>query len=311
MASGVTPSDPTADLSGGDAAPTTVGRWMAAEQDLDRRDREVLLCHAAGLSRAQLMAHPEHRLEADALDTLEHWVRRLRDGEPVAYLLGEKEFWGLTFSVTPAVLVPRPESELLVEVTLHALGAEPWPSVRVLELGTGSGAVAIALAREAAAAEANANADQAPADVRVQITACDVSAEALAVAEANGRRHGVAVRWLLSDWFRGVNGSFHLIVANPPYVREGDPHLHALRHEPRQALLAGADGLDAIRAIAAAAPAHLEPGGLLALEHGHDQGDAVRILLERAGLVDVHTCHDLAGRDRVTRARRPEIHHES
>jgi release factor glutamine methyltransferase len=312
---------------------STVGSWLADHADLDRRDREVLLCRAAGLRRAQVLADPERPLEAAAAATLRGWAERRRNGEPVAYIVGEREFWGLALGVSPAVLVPRPETELLVEVAIDAMveagnrprlvgesrsgdrchgrtdrfdrrhlsGTDPssshadgcYGAVRVLDLGTGSGALAIALALEA---EARA--------LPVEVCATDVCAEALAVAAANGRRHGAEVAWLRSDWFDGVRGRFDLIVSNPPYVAEDDPHLEALGYEPRGALAAGADGLDAIRAIVAAAPGYLLPSGVLLLEHGYDQGAAVRALLAGAGFRDVETLPDLAGLDRVTRARR-------
>ncbi len=285
---------------------------MAAGADLDHRDREVLLCRAAGLTRAQLIAHPERCLPPGVLVTLTDWAARRRSGEPVAYIVGEKEFWGLRFQVSPAVLVPRPETELLVEVALETVGElcgsglpaakapESRPGgrshtevprpCRVLELGAGSGAVAIALAREAEAR-----------GLDVEITATDVSAEALAVAERNGRRHGARVRWRQGDWFAAACGRYHLIVSNPPYIREDDPHLPDLRHEPRLALTAGADGLAAIRAIGAGARQHLQPRGVLAVEHGHDQAAEVAAIFRVAGLEQVETRRDLGGRGRVTR----------
>jgi release factor glutamine methyltransferase len=326
---------------------STVGGWLGAHPDLDRRDREVLLCRAAGLSRAQLLTRPEQPLTESTAATLQQWAERRRAGEPVAYILGRREFWGLELAVSPAVLVPRPETELLVELALELLvGAIPrsQPPVgaisrsrmpvgaisrsrmeeleddqrsgestkdsrsgdrsyenekstqrlEVLELGTGSGAVAIALAQEAAAR-----------DLPVRISATDISAQALAVAARNACRHGTDVHWLHSDWFQAVGGHYHLIVSNPPYVADDDPHLAALNHEPRLALAAGAEGLDAIRAIVAAAPGHLQPGGALLLEHGCDQGAAVRALLAHAAFVDIETLPDLAGLERVTRARQP------
>jgi len=292
---------------------TAAGDWLTANADLDRLDREVLLCQAAGLTRAQLLARPERPLDAAAVCRLTNWAERRRRGEPVAYILGRKEFWGLELEVSPAVLVPRPDTELLVEVGLELLAssffcgsglqtatATPMQSrsgdrshrggASVLELGTGSGAVAIALAREHPAA---------------RITATDVSAEALAVARRNGARHAVEITWVGSDWFTAIDGTFDVILSNPPYVPADDPHLGALGNEPRGAVVAGADGLDAIRHISAGAAAHLQPGGALALEHGWDQAAAVRVLLETAGFTGIETRRDLGGQERVTFGRRP------
>jgi release factor glutamine methyltransferase len=275
---------------------STVGGWLAAHADLDYRDREVLLCGAAGLSRAQVLARPERHLEAAVADTLQSWAARRRQGEPVAYILGRREFWGLELAVTPAVLVPRPETELLLEAGLDAIVG--WGSndgrggIEVLELGTGSGAVAIVLALEAAAR-----------GLGVRMAATDVCADALALAAHNARRHGAGVAWRHSDWFANVRGRYHVILSNPPYVAADDPHLETLGHEPRRALEAGADGLQAIRTIITGASGHLEPGGHLLLEHGWDQGAAVRGLLAAAGFTAIDTLSDLAGLERVSRAR--------
>ncbi|HEX7036137.1 MAG TPA: peptide chain release factor N(5)-glutamine methyltransferase [Pseudomonadales bacterium] len=269
---------------------TTVGSWLAAHPELERRDREVLLCRAAGLSRAQVLAHPERPLERAVAERLDAWAARRRAGEPVAYIVGRREFWGLELEVGPAVLVPRPETELLVEAALELVAG----SQRLLDLGTGSGAVAIALAVEAARR-----------GLDLGIVATDVSEPALAVARTNAARHGVEIDWRRSDWFHDVPERFHLIVSNPPYVPEGDPHLAELGAEPITALVAGCDGLDAIRAIVEGAPAHLEPGSALLLEHGFDQGPAVRVLLEAAGFEAVCTRRDLAGHERVSQGRWP------
>jgi len=293
----------------------TAGEWLTANADLDRLDREILLCRAAGLTRAQLLARPERPLDAATACRLADWAERRRRGEPVAYILGRKEFWGLELDVSPAVLVPRPDTELLVEVGAELLapcrrsgrtkfglalaerahgrpaanpvGGDSRPGGRshLLELGTGSGAIAIALAREVSAAS---------------ITATDISPAALAVARRNAARHAVDIDWVASDWYAAIDGRFDLILSNPPYVPADDPHLAALGHEPRGALVAGADGLDAIRRICAGATGHLHPGGALALEHGWDQGAAVRTLLEQAGFAAVETRRDLGGQDRVT-----------
>ncbi|MFU8814045.1 MAG: peptide chain release factor N(5)-glutamine methyltransferase [Pseudomonadales bacterium] len=275
---------------------TSVGAWLAAHADLDRRDREVLLCAAAGLTRAQLISRPETPLCASVEQRLNAWAGRCRQGEPLAYVTGRKEFWGLELEVTPQVLVPRPETELLVEQALERIAARQSGPVDVLELGTGSGAVAIAIALEAASRH-----------LAVTVTATDVSAGALGVATENARRLGACVRWIESDWFAQLATRFELIVCNPPYVSAGDPHLHALTYEPSLALVSGDDGLAALRRIAAAAPAHLHDGGWLLLEHGFEQGPAVRELLGAAGFEQIETLPDLAGLDRVTRGqlRRP------
>jgi release factor glutamine methyltransferase len=269
----------------------SVGEWLAAHPDLDRRDREVLLCAAAGLTRAQIMSRPETPLDRTTEQRLNAWAARRRHGEPLAYLTGQKEFWGLELAVCREVLVPRPETELLVEQAVDLAGTLAGP-LAILELGTGSGGVAIAIAHEAARR-----------GLTVSVTATDVSACALAVAGRNGRSHGVDIHWIVSDWYQRVPGRFHLILANPPYVRADDPHLGALVHEPALALVAGDDGLAALRIIVAGAPAHLYPGGWLALEHGFEQGAAVRALLADAGFERVTTLPDLAGLERVTKGR--------
>lgn len=277
---------------------STVADWLDAHADLDRVDRDALLGAATGLTRAQLLARPERTVPREALGRLADWADRRRRGEPVAYLLGRREFWGLELTVTPDVLIPRPDTELLVEVALALVDGESRPGgrahgerPRLLELGTGSGAVAIALARERPA---------------LDVTATDLSERALAVARGNAARHRAEVTFLHGDWFDAVTGAFELIVSNPPYVRADDVHLRDLASEPRHALVAGADGLDAIRRIAAGAGGHLAAGGWLALEHGWDQGPAVRRLLEEHGFGDVATHRDLAGHDRVTVGRRRE-----
>ncbi len=274
---------------------SSVDAWLRAHGDLDRLDREVLMCRAAGLSRVQVLSRPELPLSSQVLERLNGWAARRRRGEPLAYITGRKEFWGIELQVSPDVLVPRPETELLVEETLKAVAAASSAGeVEVLELGTGSGAVAIAVAMESCAKE-----------LAARVTATDRSPAAVAVAARNARHTGVAVRWVVSDWFAALRGRFHVVTSNPPYVADDDPHLPALAHEPRSALVAGPDGLDALRAIVVAAPAHLYPGGWLLLEHGFDQGPAVRALLAARGFQDVRTEPDLAGLDRITRGRKP------
>ncbi len=255
---------------------------LLAASALPRLEARLLLAAALGTTVERLLARPELGVGAEASARFAALADRRANGEPVAYLLGEKEFYGLRFEVTAAVLVPRPETELLVEVALA--GLRPSPAPRVLDLGTGSGCVAIAVALHCPAA---------------RVLAVDRCPDALAVARRNARQLGARVDFALADWMEGIDSRFDLIVANPPYVAEDDPHLRDLRHEPRSALAAGADGLDALRRIVAAAPARLGPGGRLAVEHGHDQGAAVRALFAAAGFTDVGTVRDLAGLERV------------
>ena len=256
---------------------------------LDRLDAQLLLAAVLGRPRTWLLAHDDVRAPAEAETRWRELLARRAAGEPLAYLLGEKEFHGLALAVSPAVLVPRPDTETLVDWALELLPADA--TATVVDLGTGSGAIALALARSRPLAS---------------VTAVDTSQAALEVAERNGQRHGLAVRWLAGDWFAGLTGErFGLIVSNPPYIAEGDPHLAALQHEPIEALTSGADGLRALRRIVAAAPAHLEPGGWLLLEHGHDQAEAVCALLAQAGLSEPRTRCDLAGLPRCSGAQLP------
>jgi release factor glutamine methyltransferase len=252
-------------------------------------DARVLMRAALGVSEARLAAHPEHTLTETQRARFLDWVGRRRAGEPVAYLTGEREFYSLAFKVTPAVLIPRPETELLVEAALQRVPAHvPF---RILDLATGSGCVAVAIAAHRP---------------RARVTATEVSRAALAVARDNAARHGAGVEFLEGDWFDALAGRrFELIVSNPPYVAERDPHLSQgdSRFEPRAALVAGADGLSCIRLIIAQARAHLEPGGGLLFEHGHDQAERCRALLAQAGYFEVATRHDLAGIERVSGGR--------
>ncbi len=279
----------SAGLSGGLSGLDTVAAALrtARGHGIDRLDAQALLSAVLRQPRAWLLAHDEAALDGEARTRLQALLERRAGGEPLAYLLGEKEFYGLTLTVTPDVLVPRPDTETLVEWALELLpGDQP---TRVLDLGTGSGALALAVARHRPQA---------------RITAVDASAAALAVARGNGERLGLVVEWLASDWFAALAGRrFDLIVSNPPYVAEGDAHLGALRHEPQAALTAGGDGLDAIRRIVGDAPARLEAGGWLLLEHGFEQAEAVAGLLARAGFQDIATRRDLGGRPRSTGGR--------
>ncbi len=251
------------------------------------REARLLLCHALGVTHAALEAHPERKVSPQDTAQFQDLVARRARGEPMAYLTGHREFYGLDFRVTPAVLIPREETELLVDVALDA------PARRILDLGTGSGCLAIAVAKQRPQAE---------------MTAVDASEAALEVARENALRHGVSVRFLQGDWFAPVAGErFDLILANPPYVAEGDPHLSQgdVRFEPRGALAAGPDGLDDIRRIVAAADAHLASGGQLWFEHGYDQAAAVEAQLAGAGFVGIGHLRDLAGIVRVTGGVKP------
>lgn len=262
---------------------------MTVEQALrsagiDRREARLLLAAATGFSEAAVLSFPERALPSPAADLFLQNVERRRRGEPVAYILGRKEFYSLELAVDPAVLIPRPETELLVDLAL-----ERKPST-ALDLGTGSGAIALALRKHSPGAK---------------VVAVEASAAALAVAKRNAARHGLQVDFRHGWWFEPLAGErFDLIVSNPPYVATGDPHLADLRHEPAEALAAGADGLDAIREIARQAGAHLVPGGWLLVEHGIGQDAAVRRLFQAGGLEEVQTWPDLTGIPRVTGGRR-------
>jgi release factor glutamine methyltransferase len=254
---------------------------------IGRDDAQALLIHALGRDRAWLFAHAGDTLDAAQVAAVRALVQRRQAGEPVAYLTGRRGFWTLDLGVGPDTLIPRPETELLVELALDRLDpGEPW---RVADLGTGSGAIALAIASERPLAA---------------VVATDVAKATLAVAVANARQAGLDNVWFRrGDWCQALGRDrFDLIASNPPYIAEGDPHLARgdLRFEPARALASGPDGLDAIRQIVAQAPSHLVPGGWLLLEHGWDQGDAVRRLLEQAGFVAVATAQDLEQRDRVS-----------
>lgn len=270
---------------------------QAATAGLERLDAQMLLLHALGRSphdRAWLIAHDRDPLPDDASARWTTLLQRRQAGEPVAYLLGEKAFGGLTLQVDARVLVPRPDTEVLVDWALDALppsGGSDSP--RLLDLGTGSGAIALTVACRRPDA---------------QVTATDASAAALAVAQANAQRLALPVRFAQGAWLAAVPGErFDVIASNPPYIAEGDAHLAALTHEPITALTAGPDGLDDIRQIVDQAPAALPPGGWLLLEHGHDQAAAVRELLETAGFEQVSSRNDLAGIARCSGGRWPGL----
>jgi release factor glutamine methyltransferase len=264
---------------------------LAAALALDpagaRIEVQSLLQHVLRQSRAWMLAHAEQALTAIQQAEYQGLLQRRLQGEPVAYLLGEREFYGLLFKVTPATLIPRPETELLVELALERMPQHQ--PCRVLDLGTGSGAIALAIAQTRPAA---------------MVTAADAAPAALEVAQQNAQRLAIPnVRFVRSNWFAALAGEdFDLIVSNPPYVAADDPHLQQgdLRFEPLSALASGADGLDDIRRIVAEAPVHLRPGGWLLLEHGYDQAARVRELLTQAGFRRVFSAPDLAGIERIS-----------
>lgn len=273
--------------------PDTVAQCLrqAQTQGLARVDAQMLLLHAMTRplhDRAWLLAHDTDLLTDAQQHRWDQALQRRLQGEPVAYITGYKDFFGLTLKVDARVLDPRPDTEILVEWALELLPT--GQPARVLDLGTGSGAVALALQHQRPAA---------------QVTAVDASADALAVASANAERLNLPVQCVQSHWMNAVPGQFDLIVSNPPYVADGDPHLAALTHEPLQALTSGADGLDDIRQIIAQAPSRITPGGWLLLEHGWDQAQAVQALLRQGGFEQVQSRQDLAGVDRCTGGMKP------
>ena len=272
-----------------DAALEDATRRLEAVSDSPRLDAELLLAQAIDMPRSYLFAHPEDELDKLATERFEQALGRRLDGEPMAYITGSREFWSLELMVTPATLVPRPETELLVDLALREIPRDAdW---QVLDLGTGSGAIALAIARERSLC---------------RITATDISADALAVAEQNARQLEIPdIEFRTGDWTEPVAGrSFNVIVSNPPYVKAGNTALDALRREPQAALVAGDDGLDAIRILARNCGSLLAPEGVLLIEHGAEQQDAVAGLLDENGWSGV-SCHkDYSGRPRVTLARR-------
>ncbi|BEP60343.1 peptide chain release factor N(5)-glutamine methyltransferase [Variovorax sp. V213] len=268
--------------------PATVAQALAAAVALgiERLDAQLLLLHALGRAphdRAWLLAHDTDAISDAAWSALAAQLSRRLAGEPVAYLLGEKEFHGLDLRVDARVLVPRPDTETLVDWALQCLEGRTAP--RVLDLGTGSGAIALALQH---------------ARPDAQVDAVDASAGALAVAQANAQRLALPVRFSQAHWLDGAASGYAVIASNPPYIAANDPHLPALRHEPTAALVAGPDGLDDIRQIVRDAPGHLAEGGWLLLEHGHDQAAAVRQLLQTRGFAEVQSREDLAGIQRCS-----------
>ncbi len=261
---------------------------LQAGLPLEPLENRILLCHALGITRVGLITQSERQLTAEEAARLSALVGRRIAGEPIAYIVGQREFFGLPFEVSPAVLIPRPDTELIVELALERLPAQ----ARMLDMGTGSGAIAVAVAHTRPDA---------------QVTALDVSEDALAMARANAAANGARVRFLRSDWFGALEGdTFELVVSNPPYIASGDEHLVQgdLRFEPVDALTDHADGLSDLRTIIAGALSHLAPGGWLLLEHGYDQAEAVRALLIEAGYLEAQSWRDLAGIERVSGGRR-------
>ncbi len=268
---------------------------ITAGSGLARLDAGMLLLHALGRDpheRAWLLAHGTDELPAPALQAFQSLCAQRRDGVPMAYLVGSTEFYGLPLSITPQVLDPRDDTETLVDWALSLI--PPDAALEVVDLGTGSGAIALALQHERPAA---------------QVWAVDQSPEALAVAQRNAETLKLRVRWLQGDWLLSVpvGQRFDLIVSNPPYIAASDPHMPGLRHEPRQALVSGVDGLDDIRRLVDQAPGHLKPGGWLLLEHGHDQSAAVQDLLRQTGFDAVQSRPDLAGIARCTGGHWPGV----
>ncbi|NIF28592.1 peptide chain release factor N(5)-glutamine methyltransferase [Pantoea sp. Tr-811] len=257
----------------------------------ERLDAELLLAAAIGKSRSFLHTWPERIVSSEDASTYAGYLQRRRAGEPVAYILGQQGFWKLDLEVAPHTLIPRPDTELLVETALELQAPAP---AKVLDLGTGTGAIALALASDCPA---------------WQVTAVDRVDEAVALAERNRQRLGLGnVQVLASHWFSNLAGQrFNMILSNPPYIRAADPHLVEgdVRFEPSSALVAGVDGLDDLRVIVAQAPHHLLPGGWLLLEHGYDQAADVRALLSTQGFTDVASRVDLGGHERISLGRLP------
>ena len=278
----------------GEASRAIGALWRQAGSRIDRSEARQLLQHVGAFSHAELIAHPERELSVEQLAQYQSLVSRRAAGEPLAYLLGSAFFCGLEFAVSPAVLIPRPDTEVLVDEACRR--AQRLSAPRIVDLGTGSGIVAIVLARRLP---------------KAAVTAVDLSSAALAVARANAQRHAASVRFLEGDWYAPLGGErFDLIVANPPYVADGDPHLarDGLPFEPRSALtdgVAGGDGMACIDAIVAGARDHLLPGGWLLIEHGYDQAVKVRESITAAGFSEVASWRDESSIERVSGGQNP------
>ncbi len=259
---------------------TSVGKWLETCH-IDRRAAEILLRESLGINRSKIITEPE-ALISSALEThLNDLAKSVRSGLPLAYAIGHWEFWGLTLKLNESTLIPRPDTELIVELSL----ARTPISGTLLELGTGSGAIAIALTKTRP---------------DICLTATDIVPLAVATAKENAKSHNVEIHFMQTDWFKGLNDIYDVIISNPPYVASDDPHLAALSHEPQTALVAGPEGLDDLRHIISQAPNYLSPAGQLLLEHGHDQGSAVRRLFAEAGFQNIETHRDLGDNERVT-----------
>jgi release factor glutamine methyltransferase len=262
------------------------GRHRLQSQPAGPLETEILVCHVLDVSRAWLFANPEQVLDSAPLKASQELIERRVNGEPVAYLTGKREFWSMPLRITPDVLIPRPETELLVEVVLEAI--PPTANWRIADLGTGSGAIALALALERPGCEVHAT---------------EYSHAALALARENGRLFAPGrVRFHKGSWLAPLTGKFEVLVSNPPYVAASDPHLQRgdCRFEPADALTPGRDALAAIRHIADESRLYLQQGGLLAFEHGHDQGEALRQLMAELDYIDLQTYKDMESRERVT-----------
>ena len=259
-----------------------------------RYESQLLLQHALKVNRAWLIAHENDDVAVNGQREFDALIQRRISGEPIAYILGQREFYGLNLAVTPATLIPRPDTELLVDVALKKIPANE--ATQILDLGTGTGAIALAIAQ------------QRP---QAQVTGVDASMPALAVAISNSQQLHIAnLHFVLSDWFNDLDNSrFDVIVSNPPYIEETDAHLQQgdLRFEPLSALASGADGLDDIRRIIDGCLVHLKPQGWLMFEHGYNQAERVRELMAQTGLVNIETFKDFGGNDRVTISKNPLI----
>jgi len=257
------------------SSPISVGSLLANTPKEQQLETQLLIAHALNCNRANVLAYPETTVDSKTVPTLLHSLQRLRDGEPYAYIVGSREFYGLEFSVNPNVLIPRPDTELLVE-----LAVEHCPqNARVVDLGTGSGAIAVSLKH---------------ARPDLQITATDLSAGALQVAKENAAKHGCEIKFVESHWYADLQGTYDTILSNPPYIKPDDPHLPALSHEPQSALVARHNGMADIQTITAGAANALTPEGVLLIEHGYDQEVAVRIGFQRHGFDRIKTHKDLA-----------------
>ncbi len=260
---------------------TNIRQWLQAHADLPRLECELLVADLLNLSRTQILTHPDRLLAAAELQQLDTNAQQLRQGVPFAYVVGHRAFWELDFKVNSDVLIPRPETELLVEWAI----ANTPPNGKLLDLGTGSGAIAVSIAF---------------ARPDVAVSATDVSCAALDVARENAKNNRTNVQLINSNWFEQISGEWDVIVSNPPYIAEGDPHLPDLWAEPHTALVSSANGLLDLAHIIEQSQAHLKPGGWLALEHGYNQAHQVRQLLRQASFDEVESHKDLAHIERIS-----------